>query len=837
MGPSTVMTHSPTSQSRIISLFESFARDLKFTIRSLRRKPGFTFIVALSLALGIGANAAIFSVVDAILLRPLPIPHPDNLIVIDVAASKMQQFGNTSYLDWKDFTSRSRAFESLAIEQDISAGMSTGQGEAQVVYGMLVSGNIFSTLQIQPALGRYFRPDEDQVLDKSPVAVISYSLWGRAFANDPNVIGREVKFSGKTFTIIGVTPKSFTGPNIFFRPDFYLPVNMISGLTTDGKETLTHRGWRSFSMMGRLNPGVTVARAQAEMDGIMRDLDKAYPDTNKDTGAYVRKEMDRRTINNVTFPAIMMGLVFLVLLIACANVAGLLMARATTRMREISTQFAVGATRGVLLRQLLTESAVLAMLGGACGILVGFLSIQGFTAMLPYSTFPGRPQFQLDARVLLFTLLVSTLSVFLCGLAPAFSAGREAMVKVTSNVRAGSADNRAYGAVARRVLIAGQIALSTMLLIGAGLFLKAFAKAQRVELGFNPDHVLLVNIDPSLKGYSPAKSTLFHLQLLQQVKDLPGVQSASLASSVPFLSGASWDIAIDGFTTSSGEKFVDIATNQVAPDYFNTMQIPVLRGREFNDHDKADAPLVAIVNETLARRFIVHDDELEKAIGHKISLRDHEGIPIVGVVKDSNYGAINMPAMPVFYLPFAQMARTNSTFYVRTQGDPGGMTAQIRAQLHNLDPDVAPISVLSYRTIITDVGLFMPRVTAILGGAFGVVALLLAVVGLYGVVSFLVGRRTQEIGVRIALGAQKGSILRMVLSNGIVLAFAGLAAGAVGSFLLAPLLSSLLMGVSPRDPEVFMGIAVILIAATLAASWVPARRATRVDPMVALRYE
>jgi len=612
---------------------------------------------------------------------------------------------------------------------------------------------------------------------------------------------------------------------------------MISGLTTDGKETLTHRGWRSFSMMGRLNPGVTVAQAQAEMDGIMRDVDKAYPDTNKDTGAYVRKEMDRRMINNVSFPAIIMGLVFLVLLIACANVASLLMARATTRMREISTQFAVGATRGVLLRQLLTESAVLATIGGACGISVAYASIQGFTAMLPYSSFPGQPQFQLDGRVLIFTLAVSTLSVFLCGLAPAFSTVREAMVKITSNVRAGAAENRAYGAVARRVLIAGQIALSTMLLIGSGLFLKAFAKAQHVDLGFNPDHVLLVNIDPSLKGYSTAKSTLFHLQLLQQVKDLPGVQSASYASSVPFLSGASWDIAIDGYTTETGERFIDIPTNQVAPDYFKTMQTPLLRGREFDDHDKADAPLVAIVNETLARRFIVHDGDLEKAIGHKLSLRDHEGIPIVGVVKDSNLGRVGMDSIPVFYLAFSQMARTNSTLYVRTQGDLGTMTTQVRAQLHNLDADVAPISVLSYRTIITDVGLFMPRAMAIVGGAFGVVALLLSVIGLYGVVSFLVGRRTQEIGVRIALGAQKGSILCMVLSNGITLALVGLAVGVIGSFLMTPLLNSLLLGVSPRDPGVFAVISVTLVVATLVASWIPANRAARVDPMVALRYE
>jgi len=819
------------------TLIEGFWRDLRFTLRSLRRKPGFTVVVVLSLALGIGANTSIFSVVDATLLRPLPVPNPNGIIVIDVAASRLTQFGNSSYLDLMDFRSRSRAFETLAISQNISAGMSTGQGEPQVIYGLLVSGSFFSTMQIHPALGRDFRSDEDEVPGKYPVAIISNALWGRAFANDISVIGKQVKLNGKSFTIIGVAPKSFTGANLFFRPDIYVPTMMTNGLTTDGNEMLTHRSWRGFEMMGRLKPGVTVAQAQAEMDGILRDLEKTYPDTNKDTAAFVRKEMDRRFIGGFLFPAILMGLVVLVLLIACANVAGLLMARATSRMREISTQLAVGASRGMLIRQLLTESAVLAFLGGACGVLLGFVSIRGFAASLPYSQASGGPEFHLDLRVLVFAMLVSTLAVFLCGLAPAFSTVKEAMLKVTSNVRTGTSESRAYGAVARRILIVGQIALSTVLLIGGGLFLKAFTRAQKVDLGFNPDHVLLVTVDPTLRGYSTDKSLQFQQQLLQQTAGLPGIKSASIASSVPFLSGASWDIAIDDYTAPGGEKFVDTTTNQVAPGYFKTMQIPLLRGREFTDHDNKNSALVAIVNETLARRYIVNDGDLEKAIGHKIALRDHDSIPIVGVVKDSNYGNIGAPVSPVFYMSYAQMGRPSATLHVRTEGNPGAMTAQIRARLRSLDPDIAPISVLPLMTAVSSQGLFLPRISAILGGAFGLVALSLAVVGLYGVVSFLVGRRTQEIGVRIALGAQRGRILRMILKNGITLAVTGLLVGAAGAFLLTPLMGSLLLGVDPRDPEVFIGIAAALIAATLGASWIPARRATRVDPMVALRYE
>jgi macrolide transport system ATP-binding/permease protein len=838
MGPSPATSDSANTQPRIIALIEAFWRDLRRTFRGLRRKPGFTIVVVLSLALGIGANTAIFSMVDAVLLRPLPVPHSDGLIAIDVAASRLSQFGGSSYLDLKDFQSRSRAFESLEISQGMSAGMTTGQGEPQIVWGLLVSGGFFSTMQIHPALGRDFRPDEDEVPGRYPVAIISDALWGRAFANDKNVIGKLIKLNNQSFTIIGVTPRSFTGANLFYRPDIYVPTMVTQGLTTDGNEMLTHRSYRGFDMMGRLKPGVTVAQAQAEMDGIMRDLERTYPESNKNTAAFVRKEMDRRLTGGAALPAVLMGLVILVLLIACANVASLLMARATSRMREISTQLAVGASRGILVRQLLTESAVLAFLGGAFGILLGLASIRGFTAFLPYSAAPTNPDFQLNLRVLAFALGASTFAVFLCGLAPALSTVKEAMLKVTSNVRTGNSASRTYGATARRTLIAGQIALSTILLICGGLFLKAFSRAEKVDLGFNPDHVLLVVLDPSLRGYSNDKARVLQEQLVQRANNLPGVTSASVASSVPFLSGNSWDISIDGYTAPGGEKFVDTNTNQVGPRYFATMQIPMLRGREFTDHDDNQSPLVVIVNETLARRYIVGAGEnLEKAIGHHIQLRDKGPISVVGVVKDSNNGSIGDPPQPTFYMSYAQMGRPSATLHARTKGDPAAMASLIREQLRNLDPDIAPISVLTFRTAVSSQGLLAPRIAALLGGSFGVIALSLSVVGLYGVVSFMVGRRTQEIGVRLALGAQRGRILRMVLANGVWLAAIGLGIGTFGAFALTPLMGGVLLDVNPRDPEIFFVIAAILIAATLGASWIPARRATRVDPMEALRYE
>lgn len=828
---------SQTPQPRIISLLDALRRDLRYTFRALRRNPAFTITVVLSLALGIGANTSIFSAVDATLLRPLPVPNARELVTIDVAASHLTQFGNTSYLDFTDFRARSRAFENLAISQGVSAGMTTGEGEPQIVYGMLVSGSFLSTLHVQPVLGRDFRSEEDEVPGKYPVAIISSDLWAKSFASDRNVIGREIKLNGRGFTIIGVTPAAFTGVSLFFRPDIYVPTMMTQGLTNDGNDMLTHRSYRGFDMIARLKAGVTLAQAQSEMDGIMRDLERTYPDTNKDIAAILRYEMNRRFAQGVQLPAMLMSLTVLVLLIACANVAGLLMARSTSRMREISTQLAVGASRATLVRQLLTESAVLALLGGACGVLLGYACIRAFGALLPYSPVPGGPQFRLDVRVLVCALLASTAAVFLCGLAPAFSAVKEAMLTITSNVRAGVAESRAFGALPRRILIVGQIVLSTVLLMAAGLFLKAFARAQRADLGFNPDHVLLVMVDPSVRGYSSDKSLQFQQQLVDQTAALPGVRSASLASFVPFVNGASWDISIDGYNAPGGEKFIDTSTNQIGPEYFKTMQIPLLRGREFTTHDTKDSPLVAIVNETFARKYIVGNGPLETAVGHNIGLRDHDHISIVGVVRDSSRFSIGLPVTPIFYTPYAQMGNPNATLHVRTEGDPAAMTGAIREQLRKLDPEVAPFSVVTLRTVVSSQGLFFARLSAVLVGAFGLVALSLAVVGLYGVVSFMVGRRTQEIGVRMALGAQRSKILRMVLANGISLAVVGVLLGGAAAYLAAPLISDLLVEVSPHDPAVFALIALALIAATLGASWIPARRATRVNPMDALRSE
>jgi predicted permease len=822
-----------------ISFVDTFWRDLRFSLRSLHKRPGFTIVVVLSLALGIGANAAIFSLVDGIMFRPLPVPNPDGLVTIDIAASRLTSFGASSYLDWVDLSTHSKSFQALTTRQEMSAGMNPAgairDGKPQAVWGQLVSGNFFSALGVQPALGRTFLPEEDQTPGKYPVVVISYSLWKRTFSANPEIIGKQVELSGHSFTIIGVAPKSFPGVDLWFRPDVYLPMMMTASVSPEGNDTLTHRSYRGCTLLGRLKPGVAIAQAQAELNVIMAGLEREHPESNKDTVAIIRNEMSRRLEGgNATFAGILIGLVVLVLIMACVNVASLMMAKAASRVREISTQLALGASRAALVRQFLTESTVLAILGGGFGILLAAACIRGFAALIPFSVSPTGPDFHLDTRVLGCAAAASMAAVFLFGVAPAFAAVKEGASAANTRSALGG---RSGGALLRRILIGGQVALSVVLLVAGGLFLRAFWRAHSADLGFNPDHMLLVFIDPSLSGYKDEKATHLNEQILERVSTLPGVTSATLAANVPFLSGGSWDLSIDGYTSAGGEKFIDTNTNQIGPGYFATLQIPLLSGREFSPHDNEKAPQVAVINETLARRYIVASNSLDKALGRILRLRDNVPIQIVGVVKDSSSGSISEPPPPTFYLPYLQQGSSRATLELRTKGDPVALVSLVRRQISAIDPDVTPLSVLTMAEAFSSNGLFSIRIVAILGGAFGLIALSLAIVGLYGVVSFLVSRRTQEIGIRMALGAQRTNVLRMILLSGISLAAAGLVIGMVVALTAAPLMRSLLGAVSPRDPLTFVVVSLILLTATLVASWIPAHRATRVDPNTALRCE
>jgi macrolide transport system ATP-binding/permease protein len=821
---------------------EMLWRDLLLAFRNIRRSPGFTIIVVLSLALGIGANAAIFSIADALILRPLPVPNAGEIIVVDTAASKLSRYGGSSYLDYVDFRARAKSFQSLAISQPISAGMNSSAvapgSRPENVYGAMVSGNLLSTLQIRPIVGRDFLPEEDAVPDKFPVAIISYSLWNRVFAKDPTIAGKQIKLNGHSFTIVGVTPQSFTGTDLFFRPEIFVPNMMSAEITADGVDILKQRTYRSYSMYGRLNPGITVAQAQAEMNVIMSGLEREHPESNKDSVAIVRTELARRMETGlVAMPSILGALVVLVLVIACANVASLLMARATSRLKETATRIALGASRARLIRQFFTESAVLAAFGGAAGTLLAYGCIQGFHVLMPLSERPEGPDFRLDMRTFICVVIASAVAVLLFGLAPAFMAVKEAWSAVMSTRSAASA-SRSFSAVARRVLIGGQIALSVVLLMVGGLFLKSFSRAQNVDVGFNPHHLLLVTIDPLLQGYSTDQASRFHEQLLQRVAALPGVTSATVAAKAPFLAEDSWDLSIDGYTAPGGEKFQDVVTSEVDPKYFSTMQIPILYGREFAVTDTKKSPLVAVVNETLVRNFIAGAGDISKALGHIIRLRDNLPIQIVGISKDSSVGdQLGTPPPPVFYVPYVQQGSSKATLVVRSDAELIVTLSAIRSEIAALDANISPVSIYKMTDLVSQQGLFLPRIVAVLGGAFGFVAMSLATVGLYGVVSFMVGRRTQEIGIRMTLGAQRIQVLRMVLANGLILAGSGLLVGLAIALVAAPAVRSMLVGVSPYDPTTFVAISAVLLAATAVASFLPAARATRVDPILALRHE
>ncbi|HYL92961.1 MAG TPA: ABC transporter permease [Alphaproteobacteria bacterium] len=835
-------------QVGFLMFMESVRRDVSVTLRSLVAKPGFTLLVVLSLGLGIGANTAIFSFMDGVLLRPISVPHPHDLATLDTAASRVTKFGDSSYLDYVDYAKQSKDFQGMLVYRRILAGMvpdpKVSDAQSAVVWGLLVSGNYFSLLEVKPVLGRDFLPEEDQNAGKAPVAILSYGLWQRMFHGDRNVIGSTVKLNGHLYTVIGVTPKSFTGLDLAYRPDIYVPMAMIGDIVPlGGNQLLQSRQSRSFIVRGRLRPGVTISQAQAEADVIGSNLIREYPTTNKDIHFIVRRELDYRmegsatTLPGVALPAVLMGLVVLVLLIACANVASLLMARATGRLRGIATQLALGATRARLLRQLMTESTVLAFLGGACGLALAWLGIQLATDLVPYTPAPQGPLFQMDTRVMMYAMAASAATVILCGLAPAFMATREA---ARAALRVRSSSSRGFGVLARRAFIGCQVALSVILLIAGGLFLKAFTRLQTFDLGFNPNNVFVVSMNPSFYNYSTAQTAQFYRELLDRTTTIQGVKSASLAAIPPFLGLYSWDISIDGYTTPGGDKVVDTLTDRISPEFFQTLQIPFLKGRNFTENDKADSPKVAIVNETFARRFIVGTGELEGAMGHIFRRRDNAPIQIVGIVKNSVYG-VNTPLgsepAPVFYIPALQFADSYMSIIVRTEGPLKGIESAIRKQMSNLDPAIAPIYSISLSTVVSDRSLYMPRVTAVMSGIFAIIALTLAIIGLYGVVSYSVECRTQEIGIRMALGAQKRSVLGMILASSLSLVLFGLAVGIIGALALAPYITTLLVGVNPRDPVTFILLPLVMLAATVVASLVPASRATRVEPVTALRYE
>jgi len=834
---------------------ETFWQDVRYGFRVLRASPGFAAVAVLSLALGIGANTSIFSVVNAALLRPLPVTQPDQLVFV-FNGSLTNPYSTSSYPDYVDYRDKNEVFSEFLTYSSITMS-ARADDQTDLISGSIVSGNFFDALGVRAAMGRTFLPEEDATPGTHPVAVISHGMWERRFGGDPKIIGQQLTLNGHAFTIVGVAPRDFNGPEVLENNDIYVPTMMQAlvrpprgGFSGDmNPDLLGQRGSRWMRMIGRLKPGVGIEQAQAAMSTIADGLAQAYPENNRNTIATlfpVNKVDPQAYTQLVSVAALLLAVVAMVLLIACANVANLLLARASARRKEIAIRLAMGASRSRLVRQLLTESVLLSLAGGVVGLLFALWTIDLLkTATPPDGIFSFTLDYKLDGRVLAFTFLLSLATGVIFGLAPALQASRPDLVPALKDEASAAARGRRRFSL-RSLLVVAQVALSLVLLIGAGLFLRSLNNAQSIDPGFNADKILDAQLNINLLRYTKAQGREFYRQVIERIEALPGVESASLARIVPMSGGGRTSSLLiqgqqgpDNVSRSEGtgpdvDNQYTVNTNVVGLKYFSTMGIPLLQGRDFTPQDNEGGPLAAIVNEAFARRHFDGED----ALGKRLSFRGAQGpwIEIVGVARDIKYRTLGEAPRPTVYVPLSQNHETGMALHVRTIGDPVSVAGAVRREVQALDQNL-PVTNLQPMSAVLGSSLFAARMGAVLLAIFGLLALLLAAVGLYGVMSYTVARRTREIGIRMALGAQTGNVLRLVLKEGMVLVGGGVAAGLIVAAAVTRLLASFLYGVSPLDAATFAAIPLVLALAALLATYLPARRAAKVDPMIALRYE
>lgn len=805
--------------------------DIRYGIRMLAANPGFAAVAILSLAIGIGANTSMFSLADALLLRPLPVEKPAEVVRV-VSTSQTARYDRISYPDYLDFRDHSKTLSALAGFKNVPIGFNPNPAApAQLMLGLAVTANFFDTLGVRPSLGRTFRADED----REPVVVISDSVWDSQFGRDASVIGRTVKLSKIDFTIIGVAPKSFPGLDRYVHEDLYVPFGVTPRLAPDEKDLLGHRERLNVSAYGRLRPGRTASEAQAELQTIARNLEQAYPDTNRGRGALVMEELQARTRidpDDAMQTAILLAIAGLVLLIACANVASLLLSRARARSREIAIRLAIGASRGRLLRQLLTESLLLSILGGAAGLALAQFGIQFFSSIRMPTTLPLFLVAHLDLRVLAFCAGASVLSGVVFGIAPALHTLRTDLSGTLKSGDAALSGKRRRFQV-RNLLVVGQVAMSMLLLLSAGLLVKDFASATGATAGFRTDHVLLLTLEPSLVGYNEARGRAFYRQIEERVSRLPGVRSVALAEHVPLgVSSSSRNVLIEGYEMPRGQQSVSVLINPVDEHYFNVMQIPVLSGRKFETSDTLGSPPVAIVNEAMAQTYWPK----RNPIGERIQM-GKQTLEVVGIAKNIKYRDLAEHPQPFLYLPFSQQYGSLMTLHVETSVDPATLAAPVLAEIRQLDPATPVQDVQTLQHFFQEGALFGSRLITQVVSVIGLFGLLLAITGLYGVIAYSVSRRTREIGIRMAIGAEPGSVARLVLRQGMLLTAIGAAIGLTLSLLASQVLGSLLVGVSARDPGVYIVVPLLLASISLLACYIPARRAARIDPLLALRQD
>jgi putative ABC transport system permease protein len=822
----------------------TFVQDLRFAFRTLAKTPSVTIFAVLSLALGIGANAAIFAVVDAFFWRPFPVEDSGRLVAINTTDQKNPGFLPVSRLNFEDFRDKTNAFSGVAA-LGFAAVDVTVEKETTRVPVLIATGNYFDVVGVRPILGTGFRADQDEPIGKNPVAVLSNGFWKRRFAGDRAIVGRPVTINRMDYTVVGVLPENFTGTFPGFAPDLWVPYGMRLHIQPAVSFMTEKRRGLWLAPIARLKPGVTKPQAEAALKNLAAALEKEYPDANR--GRSVALQTLAETRANPTgaadnplprIGALLLVAVGLILLIASANVANLLLARASSRRKEIAVRIAIGATRWRLVRQLLAESLVLSAAGALAGIQVASWLTKLLMSLQPPGPFPFVLGARIDWRVLLFTIAIAAVTGILFGLFPALQASRPA---VADRLNEGGRQSGvgARGGV-RNALVVAEVALATIALAGTGLLLRSLREATAIDPGFKADKVLALNLDVSLQGYDAERGAQFYKQLVTRVSALPGVRSADIASRAPLAFGFQRTVFLEGEVPSEKERGVLVNVANVGPDYFRTLEMPLASGRPFGAEDTEISPPVAIVNQTMAKRFWPGQEAIGRSFKFPLpNGRDGEftaPIRVVGVARNSKYVTLGEQPIPFIYLAARQNYTPAMTLLVRSEGDPSTVLPQLRQEIVNMDPGLPIFNVRPLTTQIEG-ALFLSRVGAFLIAAFGALALLLTTVGTYGVLAYTVTRRVPEIGLRMALGAGPGKILGMVIGNGMTLVGAGIAAGIAASLLLARSLTPILFGVKGTDPVTYAGITVVLGTVALAACYLPARRAAAVDPTVALRQE